>query len=1347
MVGLPGGVSAAMHHEDPEKEGVFGQDPSGSDDRAKAEVSLAADVVIALGASAGGLETLRVIFSSLKEVPRAAFVIVQHLSPHSRSMLAELLARDANMEVREARDGDELRTGTVLVTPPNADIIVRNRKIILQELHDRAGPKPSIDRLMSSVAQEYAEHAVGIILSGTGSDGALGLRSIKSAGGIAVVQDPKTAKYDGMPRAAVATGVVDLVLAPEEIAAELADIAGLARDEQRSFPELVEKQPYDAIMELLLQRTKIDFSLYKQATIRRRLMRRIAVCRSGDLRSYLDHLKQNPAECQRLFQDLLISVTAFFRDPEMFAALKNELVTYLNDLPFPDMLRIWSPGCASGEEPYSLAILALEAIKDSKWATRPPQLQVFATDIDEEAMQMARKGIYSSASMEGVAPEICTTYFTPVDANFQIRKDVRERVLFARHDLAKDPPFLRMDLISCRNLFIYFSQHLQENILKVFHYALNPGGLLFLGKSETIGVQKHFFRSVDQTARIFRRADQPVDPGISFRKLAAPAKAGLTLRVQERLPSYQDGRLLIRSLWPDCLVLDESLRLLASHGVARKLLTIPEGDMGQDISNLLRPVVRERVMTLIHKCRRLQEQARMQLRFLSDGEAEEFYLLTASYLTLSDGEKLIVGFTDLRPSGESAPAPENASDLERELSETREYLQTVIEEHETTNEELQALNEELQSANEELQSTNEELETANEELQSANEELTTVNQELNVKSAELAELSSYLTAVQNAIESPVLVVDEQMNLVRYNDSARDLFRIKGSEVGRNVRLCDHKIDLEAAFTAIEQTLKVRSRVRTHIRDEKQGVEFDVSCLPVKDDTGKLAGVVATFSDNTELSVALGRALAAESRLFAILSGIPAKISVKSVDGRYTFVNEIFCKTTGFAKEFVLGRTDEELFGPEAGRRRRSRDYEALKRRSVFPADEVHMVNGEAHTYYTARLPLVDEAGNCNALCSVGIDVTDRVRMERELSEFRKLVSVAQYEFILFKLADGEYRSTFVSENICDRLGLPRQALSGLKVQEILALLFKRIPLDHLRTVSASMASDVTTSCELAAESAGDTRYFSLHSHRVAMGDGQHLVVSLLDVTREYMDREVIKHQQEEVQKAARLASLGEMATGIAHELKTPLNTIQGYADLIRELNHQGIPVDDAVMNAVDNIEATVQRISEIIVGLKAIARDQKGREKAVFDLRSTVNLSLQVCEFHLKNKGVSVTTKLPSDPVAIQGFETQVSQVIINLINNAVDAVQINREKWIRIELLTQNGQAMLRLVDSGKGIPEVVATKIMTPFFTTKSDGTGLGLSLSKNLMHQHGGDLTLDMESPNTTFLVSLPLAPAPH
>jgi two-component system CheB/CheR fusion protein len=1315
--------------------------------------SLAPAYLVGIGASAGGLEALRTLFGAVKHANDMAFVVVQHLAPLYQSRLVELIAHSTSLSVREIRENERPMSGVIYITPPNKDVVMERGMLRLRRPHLKIGPKPSVDLFFQTLAEDRGERAIGIILSGTGSDGSLGIRAIKAAGGMTISQRVSSAKYDGMPKAAKLTGAVDMELTPEQIARELERFKGVrkALDRERASP--LPEDPFREILAMVQRESGTDFAQYKPATIRRRIERRIIATHSDSIESYLALLAKQPQEAAALYQDILISVTSFFRDREAFKALERRLLAYLREKRDGSPFRCWVVGCATGEEAYSIAMLVTDIGAKLK---KSFALQIFATDLDEQALGVARKGIYSKASLQDLTPGLLERHFKIVEDRYQVHAKLRDAVVFARHNVNQDPPFLNIDLVTCRNVLIYFGADLQDQVFRTLHYALAKGGILFLGKSESVSAIADFFEVDSKPARIFtklnRRGELPRGLSAQGRNGArAEREAPAARKPAEGTVAHDLYTSMIASFAPDSVVVTEENQVRHIHGQAGQYLSIVSGDPTHNITKLLPPELSLELAILMQKARRdRQFLVGREHELRGDGSTRLVRMSVAPLI--SDHRKDVLVRFESRVEAAAAPDADPSADLtlkerlertERDLSATQNHLQTILEEQDTTGEELQSLNEELQSSNEELQSSNEELETANEEMQSANEELTTLNQELNVKSAELQSINQTLQAIQNAIIYPLIVVDRHLKIVSFNPAARYLLRINENDVGHSLKAVPTHIELNRVVAKLEKAIVGGAETSFQLKEADRSFEVQLQLFRGAKDV--VQGAVISFVDNSEIMSALDSARLIKSRLSDIMDNTPAMVTMKDTMGVYTYANRRFSELVDVRPEDVLGRTDDELLGSEQSAQLRERDFEVAKIRKAVQSEEKILVAGRQHWWASARFPLLDPKNRVQSVCTISLDITEGVQHRRQLELFKQAVSSATGGIMLLEEAgEDDFRATLVSEELGETLGTPADGLRGKTLRSVLKRLLpvkRGGQIDEvLKQIRSRDAYSVTLG-PIALQ--GAERWIELRSQRLRFKEeaGAHLVITLFDVTQRELDQRTITQQHDELARFSRFSALGEIAAGIAHEINTPLNVVTAKTDFLKKLVALGRIDGEKVVKTAADIDQMAKNISSIVIGLKSLASSESDNYELA-NVCQIVRDTLKVCEFRLHRFGVDLRLSLPETDVFVECYPVQLSQIIINLINNSVDAISEKQDRWIAVELLDVDPEIRLSVTDCGDGIAPEVAEKIMTPFFTTKREhGTGIGLSLSRTIARRHGGDLALDLHNRHTAFELVLP------
>ncbi|MEM9049540.1 MAG: chemotaxis protein CheB [Pseudomonadota bacterium] len=869
--------------------------------------------IVGVGASAGGLEALRDLVSDLPADLDAAFVILQHMSPQYKSMLPDLISRVTTLPTLELADGTEPRPNTIYVVPPNHDVVFADGKLTLCTPHPGpANPKPSVDRFFLSLAEGAAARSVGVVLSGTGSDGAVGIRAIRAAGGVTIAQDTNSAKYDGMPAAAAGTGDVDLVLPPSEIAQHLRRILTAPRDIDAFRSAIEHESGFADILQIVEARKRVDFSDYKTPTVLRRIQRRMDATGIGTMTEYVALLRRQPDEIDTLFRDLLISVTRFFRDRSEFETLAAQIKTAIAERDSAGPVRIWVAGCATGEEAYSVGILAAEALGGPAELNRGV-LQIFATDLDSSALAIGRNARYGAMISADVPPDLVSRYFYR-DGEFLVPiPALQSCMLFSEHNMLQDPPFLSLDLICCRNVLIYFTEKVQRRVLSRFEFSLRPGGLLFLGTAETVPGADLALRPVQGSAHLFRRTNAAGRATTKIGQLlATPRRTALrsSAATEEALrASHAMFNAMVASIGPNAVLVTADMRIRQVFGDVSRFIALRQSTRPEMSLSMLVDGIQVEARALVTLAQR-SGSARYGLSHTFPGREGEHYRLAAFALdheALEPGLVLLVFDDDPyeRPTLPRLGTEERSmSALQREVLTTREALQDAIEELEISNEQLQSLNAELQATNEELQSANEELETTNEELQSTNEELITVNEEQQISAAELALISEELRAVLVTIATPIIVVDSALQVTLASAAAEDMF---GTFSRRphisHLRMPGVQTDITEL---LNEVLRTRMPCTTAIRVGP--TMHTVKIAPFVDTRDRLLGASIVF---TEAGAAAG-AGSARTHFDAIYETVPGPVIERDATGRVCYVNSAGSQLLGIERTDILGHALAEF---------------------------------------------------------------------------------------------------------------------------------------------------------------------------------------------------------------------------------------------------------------------------------------------------------------------------------------------------------------------------------------------------------------------------------------------------
>ncbi len=970
--------------------------------------------VVAVGASAGGLEAFTRLLQHLPADTGMAFVFIQHLAPQHPSMLASLLSRTTAMPVMEVQHGTRVQPDHVYIIPPNTLMGIADEVLDLKPRPEERGAPRPIDYFFRSLAVDQKGIAIGVVLSGADSDGALGLQAIRGEGGIAIVQSEDSAKHPDMPRTAIAAGTVDLILAPEEIANELARIGrqlSLSGREPSMVPEKNggDESQLNRIFELIKAATRVDFRGYRRATIRRRITRRIIQRRHEGLEAYISDLESNKTELLALCEDLLINVTSFFRDPEVFLALEKDILPRLlhersSDLP----VRVWVPGCSTGEEVYSIAMCLIEANERSPL---PVPIQIFGTDLSEPAIAMARAATYAENQVVNVSPERQARFFARVETGFQVLKPVREMCIFARQNLLVDPPFSRLDLISCRNVLIYLESALQRRVAATFHYALQPNGTLMLGLSESLSNVPGLFSLVDKPHKFFTRKAARVSATLIDRGFAGEQPQSLPLPALSigREKSFEAEldkaaeRIVLSEYGPAWVIVNENFEILQSHGDTSPYLRLAPGRATLALPKMAREPIQGELRKLLAKAKSEAGPAQSTLLQKSGEGGISTVRLEVRRITAPtiDGRCFLVLFfsrakgrlAEPREQSGSTRSPRKSktgsADLERlrqELILTEQRLQSIIDERDSANEDLTSANEEIQSSNEELQSINEELETSKEELQSSNEELNTVNEELRNRVQELGKLSDDLANLLKSASMPMLMIDNELRIRRLTTSAERLFGFQPGDIGRPIVDIQMRLSMDDLEPRIRRVLETLNPEETELQD-RQGCWHVLHVRPYQRGDNRIEGAVLVLVDIDQARRAQLAADSARKFTESVVESVQTPLLVLRGDLRVRMANRAFFQSYSLRPADVenqffyeVGGQQWDLPGLQAALERLSAEQE-----SIEPLEFEQECPGSGRRTVLIHARRIIPEGE-NQILVVVEDITAQKRAERVLVE-------------------------------------------------------------------------------------------------------------------------------------------------------------------------------------------------------------------------------------------------------------------------------------------------------------------------------------------------------------------------
>ena len=1321
--------------------------------------------VVGIGASAGGLEAAGALLNALPNDTGMAFVLVQHLDPHHPSVLSELLAQRTQMPVIEVADGTAVRANRLYVIPPNVRMTITEGVLSLMPRSEVPGKYMPIDAFLRSLADDRKSHAIGVILSGTASDGTLGLRAIKSEGGFTFAQD-ESAKFDGMPRSAIAAGVVDFVLPPEDIARELADIARHPHHTGAAPSILYQESPeFLEILRLLRTAAGIDFSQYRPNTLLRRIARRIVLQKAGDADQYLQILRENPGEIQALSEDFLISVTEFFRDPPIFDALKEKVCTEILNRKQPgEAIRVWVPGCATGEEVYSIAISLIECIRDAG-AEYP--VHIFGTDVSEINIERARAGIYGSAALSAISPERLGRFFMGVDSGYQIVRSVRDLCVFAVQNVAADPPFSRIDLISCRNLLIYMGPALQQRVVGMFAYALQPNGFLVLGKAERPGHLADHFTPFDTEHNIYLRKTVTVHTGFEL-----PARVAVfpVFRQEERLAERESqapgegapgplqrqvDRLLLAQYAPPSVVIDDNYRIVQFSGEVGTYLAPDRGEADLNLFRIVRDDVALHVRAAVEAARQKGMAIRLERIHISGARPRTVTVAVTPVVTTGLGRHFLISFEDpaspsALPGEPIAPAdapanPEEAGDpqrhiaqLEEELASTRRYLQSIIEE-------VRSANEEAQSTNEELQSSNEELQTAKEELQATNEELQTLNVEMDSRNVDLKQLADDLFNLLASLQTPILMLDGALRIRRFTQVSEKLLNLIPTDIGRPVSDLQPRIMVPRLEEVLRQVINTLAPHEEEVRDQG-GRWYSLRVRPYRTSDNRIDGAVLQLVDIDELKKSLEQARLARDYASAILQTVREPLVVLDSQFRIETANRAFFQTFCTSPEESLKKPVYEAAG---GRLDLPRLHYLLDRAARGDAN-IEDVEVERDFEELGRRTMllnarrVENDGETGRILLAFEDITERKRSAE--ARYRRLFEAAKDGMLIVDAESGEI--TDANPHLETLFGYRREELVGRKVWEIDPLCGIPDPesvLARIRKREMERFPDLTVKSK-----SGRAIHVEVVGNTYLEGARAQIQFNIRDITERRQFERQLQHTQ-------KLESLGLLAGGVAHDFNNLLTGIMGNASL----GLSDLPDSSPERRYFREIISASKRAADLTRQMLAYAG--KGRfivepmdvSQLIREIDPLINTSIP--------KLVAVQLELKPGLPAIEADSGQIQQLVMNLMINGAEAigegrpgvVLVRTDTWdlsgddIQREFpndgLTPGQYVAIEVSDTGSGMDEATRARIFDPFFTTKFQGRGLGLAAASGIVRSHKGALRVySTPGRGSSFQVLFPALP---
>ena len=961
--------------------------------------------IVGIGASAGGLEALEQFFGNMPKDTGMAFVVIQHLDPNHEGIMPELLQRITPMKVFQASDGLKLKPNCVYVIPPNKSLSVLNGVLLLFDPVETRGLRLPVDIFFRSLADDMLEKSIGIVLSGMGSDGSLGLKAIKEKNGIVLVQDPASAKFDSMPRNATESVIADIVAPADELPARLVDFLKYIPP-VRTEPDLdvKNKSNLDKIIILLREQSGHDFSQYKKNTLFRRIERRKGVHQIDKLQSYVRFLQENPKEVEILFKELLIGVTSFFRDTAVWKLIKEYVLpSLIDELPDGYVIRAWVTACSTGEEAYSLAIVFKEVLEKTK-PHKKITLQIFATDLDQDAINIARRGYYSNNIGNDVSPERISRFFTVEPEGYRVNSLIREMVVFASQNAIKDPPFTRLDILTCRNMLIYLEPELQNKLIALFNYSLNPGGIMVLGTAETLGSHGDGFEEVDPKLKIFRRTTTGVSnalidfPSSFYRKKRVADEVKSVVKTEGNIQSLADQFLLTRYA-PASALVNSVGDIIYMTGQIGKFLEPVAGKANWNIYAMAREGLREILPGAFRKSMQNYNPVIVNdVKFTALGDAK-MVNVTVQRIEHPDAIKgmIMVIFTEipgpvehlvLNPKTGKRTTSKRHLEMEEELQRSYEDVQNMREEMQTSQEELKSTNEELQSTNEELQSTNEELTTSKEEMQSLNEELQTVNIELQSKVSDYVRANDDMKNLLNSTEIATLFLDKELNIRRFTDQVVNIIKLRKTDIGRPFTDLVTDLRYPEIDNHARQVLRTLVSVETAIK-ASHNTWYNVRIMPYRKLDDYIDGLVITFTDITLVKRTEEALTISETRYRRLFETAKDGILILDAEsGKIEEVNPFLIELLGYSRQQFMEKAIWEI-GFLRDIVANKEKFIELQQKEFVRYEDLPLETADGHTIYVEFISNVYSVNNYKVIQCQIRDITERKKTDLTLQKIKE----------------------------------------------------------------------------------------------------------------------------------------------------------------------------------------------------------------------------------------------------------------------------------------------------------------------------------------------------------------------
>ncbi|MCH8568125.1 MAG: PAS domain S-box protein [Balneolales bacterium] len=1325
--------------------------------------------VIGIGASAGGLEPLESFFEAAPVNKQCTYIIIQHLAPNHKSLMHELLSRHTKLPIHIIEDGMELEAGNIYLNPPKKFVELRNRRFSLLEKIDRKLSFP-ISSFLVSLAEEAQEYSCAIILSGTGSDGSEGIKSIKEVGGLVLAQDPETARFNGMPKNAIYTGSVDKAVRIEQMHYEISSFFS----SEKSLPEKSDEENHalviDKILQLVKLNTNIDFYGYKRTTVSRRILRRTGILGRENVESYHAYLKENPDECHLLSKELLIGVTRFFRDATAFDALNEQVIPKLVEQNEDTRtIRVWVPACSTGEEAYSIALLLKNYLRKQK---KTFEVSIFATDLDKEAIKTATNRIFSESIANEIPSDLLSTYFIPQRKGFIIHKDIRDMIVFSAHNLVQDPPFNRIDLISCRNMLIYMDNTLQQYVFSVFQYSLKTGGFLFLGSSETPGKSQDKFSELDARNKIYinlnnqkllsKLRDSNRRPYIGQKTTQPNGDHYFTNELdnnQNQNPKrtiHEIQHALIMDFVPDSIIYNENMDLMHTTGDAGRWLMLPAGEFTTQVhrmlpENLVLPfeIATQKVLNNGKEVRLSGIKPPPGIPGVSD--------ITVKLYSLSMNQRVLAAFFSTSRQKSFGNEPE---ELQLD-SATSEKIHILEQELRISRENLQSTIEELESSNEELQAANEELQSSNEELESVNEELYTVNSELQQKIQDLSDLNSDLNNLIQSTDIALLFLDSSFNIRRYTPAIKRILDLVPHDIGRNISHYRGNLQIENFMGLIDQVYQSLIPYKATIKDGK-GKTYIIKIIPYKTSQANedATGIIIVFLDVTLVSdmqnelrisnktmMQISESETEEKELFElIVNQSRDMIQLLSVDGTILYTSPSCAELTGFEVNELKGTKYLSLVNGKKARVKWSGHFLTVLNNHYVGLHQYRLSTKKNGTKWveTSLRPLYDSKGKVHQILATTRNIHERIQREQNL---QKLSLIAEQTSNGVVITDKKGLITFVNEAFEKITGYMQEEVLGRKPGSFLQ--GDETDPETVRYMGEHLENQKPFITEVINYTKNGDKYWvkiqaePLYDKNDAF-IGYFSIQNDISVEKEFQERifrlnEIIRKQNvrlEEINK-----SLEEFAYVASHDLKTPVRNIRGMVDILnRKGDTMSAEKKQEVLHIISNAAAELGKLIDNLLEYSRTGRlEEEASEVSFPEICASVT---KLFDKDIEETNGQLRTNLQVEKGIV--YPILFKRMLTNLVNNAVK-YHGHKPPEIEIENYMKGSQLHFRITDKGIGIPENQQERIFKIFhiYDKEKGGNGIGLAVCKKIAELHRGSISVSSKiGEGSSFVVTLGL-----